>query len=137
LYNQYFGIFSGMSTKWGYIIGPVALVLVIGGLTGLLLSVDLAATTYALSTGMPVRLEAAWVLLRQGIVISLGPVVLTATPFQLAYCVLSVCLTCLAILICLVNCFFYRCPASSESKATTTQARKQTNKQSGVTNEKQ
>ncbi len=126
-----------MSTKWEYIIGPVALVLVIGGLTGLLLSVDLTATTYALSTGMPVRLEAAWLLLGQEIVMPLGPVVLTATPFQLAYCVLSVCLTCLAILICLVNCLFYRCSASSESKATTTQARKQTNKQSGVTNEKQ
>ena len=36
----------------------------------------------------------------------LGPLTLAATPFQLAYCVLSVTLICLAILVCLANYLF-------------------------------
>jgi hypothetical protein len=71
-----------MAKKWKYIVGILA------GLVGLFLSLDQGAGIVAISTGMPTRLEAGRLLLQEQIVMPAGPVILAATPFQLAYCVL-------------------------------------------------
>jgi hypothetical protein len=84
-------------------------------LAGLFLVVDLAANIVAKSFRMPTHLDVTRLLLQEQIVLPLGPLILAATPFQLAYCVLSICLICLAILVCLANCLFCRRSASSES----------------------
>jgi hypothetical protein len=76
---------------------------IIVGLTGLFLIVNMATTTIARIPNPP---ETTHLLLQEQIVLPLGPLVLAATPFQLAYCVLSICLVCLAILVCLANCLF-------------------------------
>jgi hypothetical protein len=76
---------------------------VIVGLTGLFLIANMATTMIArMST--PVGIN--HLFLQEQIDLPLGPLVLAATPFQLAYCVLSICLVCLAILVCLANCLF-------------------------------
>jgi hypothetical protein len=95
-----------MAQKWEYIPGIIA------GLVGLILTVDLAANIVAESTRMPTHLDATRLLLQEQIVLPLGPLILAATPFQLAYCILSICLTCLAILVCLANSLFCRRSAS-------------------------
>ena len=98
-----------MAKKWKYIVGITV------GLVGLFLTVDLVANIVAISTRRPTHLETTRLLLQEQIGMPFGPLILAATPFQLAYCVLSICLICLAILVCLANCLFCLRSASSGS----------------------
>ena len=110
-----------MATKWNYIIGLAALVIAMIGLAELLLSGDLITAIFAESAELPIRREEAQLLYRQTVAFPLGPVVMAATPFQLAYVVLSICLTCLATLVCLINCLFFRRYISPQSKSISSQ----------------
>ena len=72
------------------------------GLTGLFLMFNLATAAVA-RTPAPLEVTTR-LLLQEQLILPLGPFILAATPFQLTYCVLSIGLVCLAILVCLANC---------------------------------
>jgi hypothetical protein len=86
-----------MANSNKYVVGTIV------GLNGLFLTVNMAVNPI---TRMPATLGITHLLLQEQIAVPLGPLVLAATLFQLAYCVLGICLVCLASLVCLANYLF-------------------------------
>lgn len=104
-----------MSKPWKYTIGIVALAIVVAGVAGSMMNFGSSLELAIENTNVITELEAMNLLWEEVVVVSIGPFVVVATPFQLAYVILTIGLAGFALLVCMASFLVHHWPAASRS----------------------